>query len=72
MAGRYKKNWCQDRVVNYVRTYHKRNILLVLIAFFIVILILVGRLGYLMIGRSEHFGVKAKEIQEREDRKSVV
>lgn len=66
MAGRYKKNWCQDRVVNYVRTYHKRNILLVLIAFFIVILILVGRLGYLMIGRSEHFGVKAKEIQERE------
>lgn len=54
------------RFVNYVRTYHKRRLLILVCAFFLVLFLLMGRLVYLMVFQADHFGVLAKEIQERE------
>lgn len=48
------------------RTYHRRNILAVVIVVFIVALGLFVRLGYLMILKSEDYAARAKELHERE------
>lgn len=48
------------------RTYHRRNLLLVVMITIVVALGLTARLGYLMIHEAEHYGAMAKEVQERE------
>ncbi len=48
------------------RTYHRRNVLVVVTVVFLAALILVGRLGYLMIMKSEDYAARAKELHERE------
>jgi stage V sporulation protein D (sporulation-specific penicillin-binding protein) len=61
------KEQCADgRVIHAVRTYHKRSLFFVLVMVFVIFLWLFGRLLYLMVGRADHFGVMAKDIQERE------
>ena len=54
------------RIVNYIRTYHKRRILFLVCVFFGVLFLLMVRLVYLMVFQADHFGVLAQEIQERE------
>ena len=54
------------RIVNYIRTYHKRRILFLVCVFFGVQFLLMVRLVYLMVFQADHFGVLAQEIQERE------
>lgn len=49
-----------------VRTYHKRSMLFVFSVIVLLLVGLVGRLVYLMVFRTEHFGVLAQEVQERE------
>lgn len=53
-------------IVNYVRVYHKRRLLIMVCAFLLVLILLMGRLTYLMVFQADHFGVLAQEIQERE------
>lgn len=48
------------------KTYNRRSILFVVVMIGIVILCLVGRLGYLMIFKSEYYATRAREIHERE------
>ena len=48
------------------RTYHRRNILIVIIVVFIVAVGLTIRLGYLMIFKSEDYTARANELHERE------
>ncbi len=48
------------------RTYHRRNILIVVSVVFIAALGLTARLGYLMILKSEDYASRAKELHERE------
>lgn len=52
--------------VNYVRTYHRRRLLIMVCAFLFILFLLMGRLTYLMVFQADHFGVLAQEIQERE------
>ena len=49
-----------------VRTYHKRSMLFVFSMIVLMLVGLVGRLVYLMVFRTEHFGALAQEVQERE------
>lgn len=51
---------------NRFRTYHKRKIFIVMIGVLAISILLGGRISYLMISKAEHFGVKAREVQERE------
>ncbi len=53
-------------IVNYVRVYHKRRLLIMICAFLLILILLMGRLTYLMVFQADHFGVLAQEIQERE------
>ena len=53
-------------IVNYVRVYHKRRLLIMVCAFLLILILLMGRLTYLMVFQADHFGVLAQEIQERE------
>lgn len=53
-------------IVNYVRIYHKRRLLIMVCAFLLTLILLMGRLAYLMVFQADHFGVLAQEIQERE------
>lgn len=48
------------------KTYNRRNILFVVVIIGIVITCLIGRLGYLMIFKSEYYGERARKIHERE------
>ena len=48
------------------KTFHKKKILVVFLAAFILILYLIGRLVYLMIFCSEYYGKKAEDLHERE------
>lgn len=48
------------------KTYHKRSLLFVVAIVFLMIAALFGRLIYLMIFQSEHYGELARQIQERE------
>ena len=48
------------------RTYQRQSIGLVFFLFVLVLLTLLGRLFYLMIGKADYYGVQAKELHERE------
>lgn len=48
------------------RTYQRQSMGLVFFLFVLVLLILLGRLFYLMIGKADYYGVQAKELHERE------
>lgn len=61
-----KEACSKGRIIHRLRVYHKRNLLFVVCIIVFVVALLVIRLGYLMIGKTDYFGVKAKEIQERE------
>lgn len=62
--NRRKKN--SEMGINLMRTFHKRRLLFAMIIIVLLTSVLVGRLWYLMVVRAEHFGEKAKEVQERE------
>ena len=55
-----------DILPHMVRTYHKRSMLFAFVAILMILILLMGRLVYLMIFQAEHYGVLAREIQERE------
>ena len=48
------------------RTYQRQSMGLVFFLFVLVLLTLLGRLFYLMIGKADYYGVQPKELQERE------
>ena len=48
------------------RTYQRQSMGLVFFLFVLVLLTLLGRLFYLMIGKEDYYGVQAKELHERE------
>lgn len=48
------------------RTYQRQSMGLVCFLFVLVLLTLLGRLFYLMIGKADYYGVQAKELHERE------
>lgn len=48
------------------KTFHKKKILLVFLAAFILILYLIGRLVYLMVFDAEYYQQKAEDLHERE------
>ena len=48
------------------RTYQRQSMGLVFFLFVLVLLTLLGRLFYLMIGTADYYGVQAKELHERE------
>ena len=48
------------------RTYQRQSMGLVFVLFVLVLLTLLGRLFYLMIGKADYYGVQAKELHERE------
>ena len=48
------------------RTYQRQSMGLVFFLFVLVLLTLLGRLFYLMIGKADYYGVQAKELHERE------
>ena len=48
------------------KTFHKKKILVVFLAAFILILYLIGRLVYLMVFDAEHYQQKAEDLHERE------
>ena len=48
------------------KTFHKKKILVVFLAAFILILYLIGRLVYLMVFDAEYYQQKAEDLHERE------
>ena len=48
------------------KTYHKKSLLFVVVVVFLMIAALFGRLIYLMVFQSEHYGELARQVQERE------
>ncbi|MBH1941363.1 PASTA domain-containing protein [Mobilitalea sibirica] len=48
------------------RTYNKKNILVVVSVVILAAIALTGRLGYLMIAKSEDYAARAKQLHERE------
>lgn len=49
-----------------MKTYHKKKILVVFFLCFLVLVFLIGRLGYLMLFESEYYSQKAEQLHERE------
>ncbi|MEE0419532.1 MAG: penicillin-binding transpeptidase domain-containing protein [Lachnospiraceae bacterium] len=49
-----------------MKTYHKKKILVVFCLCFLVLVFLIGRLGYLMLFESEYYSQKAEQLHERE------
>ena len=49
-----------------MHTFHKRKITVVFLGSVLLLLALMGRLGWLMLGRSEYYGKKAQDLHERE------
>ena len=47
-------------------TFHKRKITVVFLGSVLLLLALMGRLGWLMLGRAEYYGKKAQDLHERE------
>lgn len=68
MAGRWNRRKIKDNGngINLMRTFHKRRLLFVMVMIMVMACVLMVRLGYLMIFQAEHYGAKAKEVQERE------
>ena len=52
--------------MHYIRTFQKRNLLLVLFVVILAAIILIGRVYYLMVPGSEHLAEAAKNLHERE------
>ena len=52
--------------MNSFLTHHRRKILIVTVSAMLLILGLIGQLGYLMIARSEHYSALADELHQRE------
>lgn len=48
------------------KTYQRQNMFLVFFVFGLVLVFIFARLGYLMMYRADYYGVKAKELHERE------
>lgn len=48
------------------KTYQRQNMFLVFFVFFLMLVCVFTRLGYLMMCRADYYGVKAKELHERE------
>lgn len=48
------------------KTYQRQNLFLVFFVFSLVLVAMMGRLGYLMMYRADYYGVLAKELHERE------
>lgn len=48
------------------KTYQRQNLFLVFFVFSLILVLMMGRLGYLMIYRADYYGVLAKELHERE------
>ena len=48
------------------KTYHKRSLLFVVVIVFLMIATLFGRLIFLMVFKSSHYGELARQVQERE------
>lgn len=48
------------------KTYQRQSMGLVFFLFLLVLVIMLVRLGYLMIGRADYYGAQAKELHERE------
>ena len=49
-----------------MHTYHKRKILMVFTGAVLLLLLLAVRLGWLMVGKSDYYAKKAKDLHERE------
>ena len=48
------------------KTFNRKKVMIVFVAFFFIMMFLIGRLVYLMIFCSEYYGNKAENLQERE------
>lgn len=48
------------------RTYQRQNMFLVFFVFGLILVCMLARLGYLMMFRADYYGVRAKELHERE------
>ncbi len=48
------------------KTYQRQTMFLVFFAYSLLLVLMVGRLGYLMIYKSDYYGVMAQELHERE------
>lgn len=49
-----------------MHTFHKRKITVVFLGSVLLLMALMGRLGWLMLGRAEYYGKKAQDLHERE------
>ena len=49
-----------------VKTYNRKKMLIMFCMIFAVAMFLIGRLGYIMIGRGEYYSNKAQALHERE------
>ncbi len=49
-----------------MRTYHKRKIVVVFLGTLLLMMGLIVRLGWLMLGKAEYYGKKAQDLHERE------
>ena len=49
-----------------MHTFHKRKITVVFLGSMLLLLALMGRLGWLMLGRAEYYGKKAQDLHDRE------
>lgn len=49
-----------------LHTFHRKKAVIVFLACIIVLAVLIGRLGYLMLGKAEYYGAKAEDLHERE------
>ena len=61
-----KEECANGTIVHAMRTYHKRSLFWSFLAVLVLFCTLFGRLAYLMLWQAEHFGTKARDIQERE------
>lgn len=52
--------WCRHK------TYQRQNMFLVFFVFFLIVICIFTRLGYLMLFKADYYGVQAKELHERE------
>ena len=49
-----------------MHTFHRKKILVVFLGSILILLALTGRLAFLMLGKSEYYGKKARDLHERE------
>lgn len=49
-----------------VRTYNRKKLLLMFLVIYTITMFLIGRLGYIMIGKGEYYSSKAQALHERE------